>query len=184
MAVETHDGGNERTARDGGGQFTRTLETAERDAEAARLQARGMSLRQIAQQLGYANQSGVHKAIQRALAAVPVQGVDELRRVQCDQLDYLTAKALEVLEAKHYAHSTHGELVYGPNGEVLVDSAPTLNAIDRLVRILERRAKLMGLDAPQRHEVTTLDYLDAQIRAASAELARAAAAEARATQGA
>lgn len=181
---DTHSGGHPEAPRNGAGEFVRTLEGAERDAEAARLQARGMSLRQIAQRLGYADQSGASKAVARALAAVPVQGVDELRRVQCDQLDYLTAKALEVLEAKHYAHSTHGELVYGPNGEVLVDSAPTLNAIDRLVRIFERRAKLMGLDAPQRHEVTTLDYLDAQIRAASAELARAQAREAAEAEGA
>lgn len=184
MTVESHGGGKARTARDGSGQFTRTLEDAERDAEAARLQARGRSLRQIAQELGYANESGAHKAIARALAAVPVQGVDELRRIQCDQLDYLTGKALEILEATHYAHSTHGDLLYGPDGNVLVDSAPALNAIDRLVRILERRAKLMGLDAPQRHEVTTLDYLDAQIRAATAELARAEAREAAEAPGA
>lgn len=176
MTVETH--GRGKAARAGNGQFTRTLEGAEKDAEAARLHSRGMTLRRIAQQLGYANESGASKAISRALAAVPVQGVDELRRVQCDQLAYLTAKALEVLEATHYAHSQSGNLIVGPDGQYLRDDAPVLNAIDRILRIAERHAKLMGLDAPQRHEVTTLDYLDAQIRDAAAELARAQAAEA------
>jgi hypothetical protein len=182
VTTETHDLG--KRGRNGGGEFTRTLAGAERDTEAARLQARGLPLRKIAEQLGYANESGASKAISRALAAVPVQGVDELRRIQCDQLDYLTAKALEVLEAVHYAHSQSGNLILGPGGEYLHDDAPVLNAIDRVLKIAERRAKLMGLDAPQRHEVTTLDYLDAQIRDAAAELARAQAAEAAQTQGA
>lgn len=35
----------------------------------------------------------------------------------------------------------------------------------------ERKAKLLGLDAPARHEVVTLDHLDAQIAALEAELA-------------
>lgn len=192
MTVDTDSRGHAEAGRNGAGQFARTLEGAEKDAEAARLQARGLSLRQIARELGYADQSGAHKAIARALAAVPVQGVDELRRVQCDQLDYLTQKALAVLEGTYFAVSQSGKVVTrtvtSEDGEereeALYDSAPLLHAIDRIIRIAERRAKLMGLDAPTRHEVTTLDYLDAQIRDASAELARAQAGEAATTPGA
>lgn len=40
----------------------------------------------------------------------------------------------------------------------------------------ERKAKLLGLDAPTKHEVVTLDHLDAQIAALEAELASGAAA--------
>lgn len=175
--METTDRGND-------GRFTRTLEGAERDAEAARLKSRGLSYSQIARNLSYETASGAYKAVQRALAAVPAEDVDELRRIQSEQIDALTAKAIEVLESTHYAHTVHGDLVRGPDGEPMIDSMPTLHAIDRLLRLAERRAKLMGLDAPARHEVTTLDYLDAQIRDAAAELARAQAGEAADTAGA
>lgn len=166
------------------GRFTRTLEGAERDAEAARLKSRGLSYSQIARNLGYADHAGAYKAVQRALAAVPAESVDELRRIQSEQIDALTARAIEVLESTHYAYTQHGELVRGPEGpngepgEPLIDSMPVLHAIDRLIRLAERRSKLMGLDAPSRHEVITLDYLDAQIREAAEELARAQAGEA------
>lgn len=175
--MANHDHGND-------GRFTRTLEGAERDTEAARLKSRGLSYPQIARNLGYETASGAYKAVQRALAAVPAESVDELRRIQSEQIDALTAKAIEVLESTHYAFTVHGDLVRGPEGpngepgEPLLDPAPTLAAIDRLIRLAERRSKLMGLDAPSRHEVITLDYLDAQIRDAAEELARAQAGEA------
>jgi hypothetical protein len=38
-----------------------------------------------------------------------------------------------------------------------------LPAVDRAVRILERRARLLGLDAPQQSEVLTIDRIDAEI---------------------
>jgi len=160
------------------GRFTRTIEGAERDAKAARQKSRGQTYSQIAENLGYADASGAYRAVQRALAAVPAENVDELRRIQSEQLDALTAKAFEVLESTHFAHTVHGELVLAPDGQPLIDDMPVLHAIDRLIRLAERRSKLMGLDAPSRHEVITLDYLDAQIRDAAAELARAEAGEA------
>ena len=124
------------------GRFTRTLEGAERDSEAARLKSRGLSYSQIARNLGYADHTGAYKAVQRALAAVPVETVDELRRSQSDQIDSLTANAIEVLESTHYAFTVRGDLVLGPDGQPLIDSMPTLHAIDRLIRLAERRAKL------------------------------------------
>lgn len=180
----------ENDGRGKDGRFIRTLDSAARDAEAAWLRSRGLSFRQIAANLGYENESGAYKAVQRALAAVPVENVDELRAVQGAQIDALTAKAIEVLESTHYAYTQHGELVRGPEGpngepgQPLIDDMPILHAIDRLIRLAERRAKLMGLDAPSRHEVTTLDYLDAQIRDAAAELARAQASETSGAAGA
>ncbi|HEY8976299.1 MAG TPA: hypothetical protein VIN75_18940 [Burkholderiaceae bacterium] len=160
------------------GRFTRTIEGAERDGEAARLKSRGLTYAQIARNLDYADASGAYRAVQRALAAAPVEGGDELRRLQSDLIDALTAQAFEVLESTHYAHTVHGDLIHGPDGQPMIDDMPVLHAIDRLIRLAERRSKLMGLDAPSRHEVITLDYLDAQIRDAAAELARAEAGEA------
>lgn len=157
--------------RNGLGRFSRDLDTASKDAAAVRLRSRGMTLAQVAAELGYCDASAASKAISRALAAVPAEGVDALRRMQSERLDYLLAKALEVLESKHYAHSQSGQLLRGPDGEVLLDDGPVLAAIDRIVRIEERRARLMGLDAPTRLEVVTLDQLDSWIAQVQGDLA-------------
>jgi hypothetical protein len=78
-------------------------------------------------------------------------------------LDELTRKAFEVLDATHYVHTPAGKLVYGPDGHPLVDPMPALYAIDRLLRIDERRARLFGLDAPIRRDDFTIDEIDAAI---------------------
>ncbi len=45
-------------------------------------------------------------------------------------------------------------------------------AVDRCLGIMKRRAELLGLDAPTRHEVMTIDAIDAEIRQLEAELTR------------
>jgi hypothetical protein len=49
-----------------------------------------------------------------------------------------------------------------------------LKAVDRQVRISERRCKLLGLDAPTRVETITIDQIEAEIARLSAELDREA----------
>lgn len=145
------------------GRFVRGRDTAERDAEACRLRTRGHSFQQIADTLGFTDRSLARRAVQRALAEVVHEAATEYVQVQLEQLDALTVEALRVLEGEHLVASA-GRLVLGPDGEPLVDGMPKLNAIDRLLRIMERRAKLLGLDAPTRHAVTTADVdLDAAV---------------------
>jgi hypothetical protein len=153
------------------GRYTRTLEGAERDAEAARLRSRGQSLRQISEHLGYSNESGAYKAVQRALAAVPVEAAEELRRLQLEQLNHLGRRAFEVLEREHPLISPSGRIVVH-DGHPLTDCRPVLRAIDALLRIMEREARLMGLDAPTRFEGFSLPTLDAEIARLTAQLAK------------
>ncbi len=61
--------------------------------------------------------------------------------------------------------------VYAEEG--LVDHKPVLEAIQTVVKIMERRSKLWGLDAPKRYETLTVDRIDAQIAELEAELAAA-----------
>jgi hypothetical protein len=155
--------------RGGDGKFVRTIEAAQRDAEAARLRERGHTYRQIAAELGYADAGEAHHAVNRAFAAIPAEGVAELRAQMLAQLDYLTREAIKVLEARHVTVS-NGKVVT-LHGEPVVDDAPALQAIDRLLRIQERKADLVpGLKAPKRMEVVTLDWLDAQIATLTAEV--------------
>ena len=62
-----------------------------------------------------------------------------------------------------------------PDRRELLDDGPVLQAVDRLLKIADRRAKLLGLDAPKRVEVSdgTPD-LDAAVRELEAELTRRA----------
>ena len=144
------------------GRFARTLEGAQRDAESARLRSRGLSLRQVAEQLGYAGPSGAYKAVQRALAAVPVEAAEEMRRMQLEQLNSLGRRAFEVLEREHSLIAPSGRIVVH-NGQPLTDCRPVLKAIGSLLKVMEREAKLMGLDAPTRHPHYTLSWLDQEI---------------------
>lgn len=129
------------------GQYTRTVDTATKDALAARLRATGAGYRVIAARLGYETASGAHKAVQRALAAVPVEDVAELRALECERLDVLTEKLWTVLNTRYPLLAPGVELV-GSDGKPVADPAPILAAIDRLARISEQRARLLGLNAP------------------------------------
>jgi len=144
--VSTGETPGQGKPRGGNGRFTRSVDTAERDALAARLRARDMSFREIAQKLGYANESGACKAVARALAAVPVQDVAQLRALELERLDELSRRLWKVFDTK-YPLVTDGPQLVDKTGAYVEDPKPLLTVVDRLLRISERRAKLLGLDA-------------------------------------
>lgn len=131
-------------ARDGAGNFVQTLEGAERDREACRLRSRRWTYQRISDALGYGGASNAHRAVKRTLEAIPRDAGEELLALELDQLDALAQTVYEVLEAHHYTVS-NGRLIY-LGEQPLADHGPVLAAVDRLVKIQERRAKLLGLD--------------------------------------
>jgi hypothetical protein len=156
------------TRRGPGGQFIRTPEQAELDAEACRLRARSLSYTAIAKQLGFHDGVAARRAVERAMAQIVAEPAAELLQLELMKLDEWEQAARAVLERRHVTVS-HGQLVYH-DGEPLLDDGPVLAAVDRLLKVQERRAKLLGLDAPKRVEVVTIDWLDEQIRTLTAEL--------------
>lgn len=80
------------------------------------------------------------------------------------------AAAMEVLEREHVTVS-NGRVVSLDDGTPLPDDGPVLQAIDRLLRIQERRARLLGLDAPVKRDLTLTDERTARIEALAEELA-------------
>jgi hypothetical protein len=94
-----------------------------------------------------------------------------VRDVETQRLAAAEQAAWQVLRRKHITVQ-HGRIVRDDTGEPVEDDAPVLNAIDRILRISERRARLLGLDAPARIEVS--DAVDADIARLAAELAAAA----------
>lgn len=137
--------------RDGKGKFLYTVESAERDAHAARLRAKGWQFDRIATELGFASKAEAYRACQRVLKETVQEAGEELRQMERERLDRLSEAAWEVLERQHVTVS-NGRII-SLNGEPLPDDGPVLGAIDRLLRISESRRKLEGLDAPSRVSV-------------------------------
>lgn len=157
-------------SRDAGGRAIRSINTAREDAEAAQMRAEGMTLAQIAKVQGRAI-STVHARIERAIAAVPVEAVERLRALELERLDMMWQAAIEVLRRQHVTVSD-GRIVKDDYDEPILDDDPILRAMDRLLKIQDRRAKLLGLDAPTRSrmEVVTHDAFAEAMRTLEAEV--------------
>lgn len=135
------------TVRDGKGRYDRDPDTAAQDARACELRARSFTYQQIADQLGM-SKGHAYASVQRALRETIQEPAEELRQLELIRLDDLHRAARTVMEATHYVVD-RGQVVEWA-GSPLVDDGPVLAAIDRMLRVQERRAKLLGLDAPQR----------------------------------
>lgn len=157
-------------ARGGRGRFVKSIETAERDADACRLRTEGQTYAQIAETLGYNDKAAAQKAVERALTAIVAEPASHLRALEDARLDVALVVAFRVLRTKHITVS-NGRLILDPVTELpLQDDAPNLAAIDRIVKISDRRAKLHGLDAPVKFEGFDPTGVDAQIAQLAADL--------------
>jgi hypothetical protein len=109
-------------------------DTVEKERRVLELRRAGLTFDVIAQELGYSNASGAHHAYTRALKKTLVNaGADEMRETELDRLDRLQRFA--------WVQASQGNL----------------RAIETILRIMGRRAKLLGLDAPLKAEVTTYE---------------------------
>ena len=119
------------------GGFIRTEEQILLDIEALRLHSTGLSFEKVADRLGVVK-STAYERVQRALKDVPVKDVEEYRKVMDAQLDEVLEVALQ-------------KAISGDKG--------ALFGIDRVITILDRKAKLWGLDkaVKQQIEVTTYE---------------------------
>lgn len=98
----------------------------EREREAVQLRIAGASYDEIARHLGI-RRGSAHRIVQRVLARLSAQTgelAEEVRRLELERLDALW-RAL-------YERAVNGDLP----------------AVDRALHIMERRARLLGLDAP------------------------------------
>lgn len=101
--------------------------TAARRAQAIQLRMSGVDWDTIAGRLGYAGKAAACKDVSRALEATRQASDDaaeDLRLVESARLDRLQAAV--------WAQALHGDV----------------KAVDAVLRVMERRARLLGLDAP------------------------------------
>jgi len=101
----------------------RLVKARVRHAEALQLRIAGHTFSEIAQKLGYADESGPYKAVLAALKRIEVPRVEELRALEGSRLDTAQRAIWPKVQA--------GDL----------------KAINTFVKLSERRARLFGLDS-------------------------------------
>lgn len=120
-------------------QTQRDYDRAERKRNALELRLAGASYRDIAQALEVSPATALQDC-KEALADIPAQQADEMRTVELSRLDRLQRAV--------WPRAVKGDL----------------QAVDRAIKIIDRRAKLFGLDAPQQVQITANDIdLDAAV---------------------
>lgn len=105
------------------------------------LRREGHTWRDIAQMVGYKSQGSAHEAVQRLLKRVARETDDTMREVEKERLDEMTRRL--------------HDLIFG-NEAKGVEASDRMAArnIEVAVKVMERRAKLFGLDAADRTEIT------------------------------
>lgn len=101
----------------------RSVEKALRRAKALQLKLAGYTYARIAQELGI-HESQVYKDVQQAIRQYTEEPAREVREQELARLDGLLTSL--------WYKATTGDMF----------------AVDRVIKIMERRAKLLGLDAP------------------------------------
>jgi hypothetical protein len=111
----------------------RSPEIAGRWASALELRKAGVSFPQIARRLGYSGPGAAFKAVQSALDATLREPAESLRTLEAERLDRLMLGV--------WQRATAGDA----------------KAVDNVLKIMDRRARLLGLDAPRKVAPTTPD---------------------------
>lgn len=110
------------------------LTARQKEARAMELRMTGAKYKQIAEAVGYRSEASAYKAVKRAMLRTIQEPADELRKLEVERLDQmLMALWRDAM-----------------NGKWL--------AIDRCLKIMERRAVMLGLDAPQRRVVDVITH--------------------------
>lgn len=103
----------------------REMELERKRQQALDLRAAGATYEQIAQQLGYANKGGAWKAVEALLAQTRAEKAEQVMELELHRLDQM--------QLGLWAQARAG------NNQ----------AVDRVLKIMDRRAKYLNLDHPQ-----------------------------------
>jgi hypothetical protein len=115
----------------------------EKEQAVVNLRRTGLTWDQIAKRVGYGYPSSARDAYYRANARIVRDDVEELRKIEEDRLDLAQAAIwTKVLQGDY-------------------------QAIQTLLKIMDRRAKLLGLDQPTKIQAEVVSYDGAALRASA-----------------
>jgi len=138
--------------------LTTTTEGLERKIARTRQNARmwelrveGYSIEQIAD-IFTMTPNQVKARLRKAAEAFQVEAAEDLIKMELDRLDMLLREAINILNSTHIAQS-HGRVLLDPSTNLpMTDHEPVMKAMDRVLKIMDRRSKYLGLDAPSKSE--------------------------------
>lgn len=132
----------------GGERGPQKLLSAYKRKKIIELRQKRWSFQQIADELGL-SYSAVYKHYQEVCKAIPAPELEQHRKEMLAQLDEAEKVVLQVLYGKSYKVSASGKIVvFG--GKPVLDPDTKLKAAATLVRIQERKSRLLGADAEQK----------------------------------
>lgn len=134
-----------------GRQPKANIPATEKARRALELRRAGVTYDLIAQQLGYKDGSVAYNTVKRALQRSLQEPADDVRELELSRLDRL--------ETILWPQALQGDQ----------------GAVDRLLKIADRRARYLGLDAPIKQEVEVTAYqggtdIDREVERLAAEL--------------
>jgi hypothetical protein len=120
------------------------IQTLKRDSRVYELRIQGLTFDAIANEVGFSGPSGAWQAYQRIRHEVIFESIDDARQLELMRLDELQVAVWD--------RAINGEL-------------PAAHCV---LKIMDRRAKLLGLDKPEKVEVNKWDFnaedLDAEVQ--------------------
>jgi hypothetical protein len=112
----------------------KAAELEAKEAKVLELRRAGFTFQRIAEEVGYATPSGAQRALERIMKRNVPQAPEEFRWQELDRLDRM-------------------QVALWPRAMKGDD-----RAIGTIVRLMERRARLVGIDAPQRIQAEVVNY--------------------------
>lgn len=106
--------------------MSRRQEVAERRASALRMRRLGKSYEDIAAELGYRSTASLRKDVSRALERATYEEGRSLLSLERERSELLLARALELMQTS--------------------DDLKAVRAVEAATRVLERRARMLGID--------------------------------------
>ena len=139
-----------------------------RDGSIYRAYILGATQEELAERHGI-DQTRVSQIIRAVVASIPEEDLAERRKRVLDNLDVLSQVAAEVMENGVAQAYSNGRPMVDGDGEPILDYGTRLAALDRVLKIGERQAKLLGLDAAQRVDVAVSEQAKEAMSAAAAD---------------
>ena len=128
------------------------LAVAERRAQAFDMFLKGIAPDEIAKLAGYPDGAAAGTDIRQTLKILRERAYDDmdaLKTAELARLDAMMAKCFDIIEEDHHILCEGVSTGY-------TTPMPKLAAMKMVLRIMERRAKLLGLDSPQKIGVSAV----------------------------
>ena len=148
-----------------------SIDSAQRRADIMSMRLDGKSFVDIAAHFNV-SVTYIHKVYRKTMREVYIEDAEEMRKVHNARLEQTYREALELRAVfsplvsagrvvRDVVFDTEGNILLQDNGEPLIrairDIAPYVKSIELRLKIMERQAKLNGLDKPTKVALTDSD---------------------------